>query len=115
MQHPYPNFAALAKLYACIPISSVDCERGFSTYSLIKNTARNRLHVSAVNTLMQMSVETPPLTCMDGFNFEKVFELSALVWNEVTRVTQTSAYNICMYRLNTLFREQLTVLLNVLA
>ena len=24
MQHPYPNFAALAKLYACIPISSVE-------------------------------------------------------------------------------------------
>ena len=74
MQHPYPNFAALAKLYACIPISSVDCERGFSTYNLIKNTVRNRLHVSTVNTLMQMSVETPPLTYMDSFNFEKAFE-----------------------------------------
>jgi len=54
MQHPYPNFASLAKLHECIPISSVGFERGFSTY-----TVRNRLHVSTVNTFMQMS-------CRDG-------------------------------------------------
>jgi len=61
--HPYPNFCALAKLYLCIPISSVDCDRRFSTYNLIKTSVRNRLQflLSTVNTLTQMSVETPAL------------------------------------------------------
>ena len=74
MEHPYPNFAALSKLYLAIPISSVDCERGFSTYNLIKSSVRNRLNVSTVNTLMQKSVETPNLTDIERFNFEKAFE-----------------------------------------
>ena len=74
IEDAYPNFLALANLYLCIPISSVDCERGFSTYNIIKSYLRNRLHVSTVNTLMQMSVETPPLPDLHKFNFEKAFE-----------------------------------------
>jgi len=70
----YPNFVALVKLYLCIPISSVDCERGFSTYNNIKTSVRNRLNVSTVNTLMQMSVDTPSITSMEEFNFDKAFQ-----------------------------------------
>jgi len=70
----YPNFVALVKLYLCITISSVDCERGFSTYNNIKTTIRNHLNVATVNTLMQMSVDTPSITNMDEFNFDKAFQ-----------------------------------------
>ena len=70
----YPNFVAVVKLYLCSPISSVDCELGFSTYNNIKTAIRSHLNVPTVNTLMQVSVDTPSITSMEEFNFDKNFQ-----------------------------------------
>ena len=47
--------ASRVELLKVFPVSSADCERGFSQMNLHNNSGRNMLHVSSVNDLL-MSV-----------------------------------------------------------
>ena len=58
----------LLSLALTIPVSSVDCERGFSKKNLIKT--KLSLKTANVLTLMKMSVDTPD---MENFDFRKAF------------------------------------------
>ncbi|XP_006823533.1 zinc finger protein 862-like [Saccoglossus kowalevskii] len=71
----YPNTIILAKIALIVPVSTADCERGFSRYNLIKNKLRASLKVSSVSCLMTLSLETPSLREMDRFNFHRAFEI----------------------------------------
>ena len=53
-----------------IPVSSVDCESGFSKQNLIKTKIRAKLKTENVSTLMKMSVDTPE---METFDFHRAF------------------------------------------
>ena len=68
------TFPVLSKLYAiclCIPVTSVNCERGISTYNNIKTDERNSMKVSTANMLMCLNLEGPPIST---FNFDEAFE-----------------------------------------
>ena len=70
----YPNLAALASVALVLPMSTVDCERGFSALGRIKTKLRNRLLEATLNQLLFVAVEGPPLA---EFNFDEAVTLWA--------------------------------------
>ncbi|XP_071168230.1 zinc finger protein 862-like [Mytilus edulis] len=68
----YPNVANFLSFCLVSALSSVDCERGFSRYNLIKTYLRNRLRVSSVNTLLNICLHPSDLR---SFRFRRAFEL----------------------------------------
>lgn len=79
----YPNVYKLITLALTMPVSTVDCERGFSKHNLIKTRMRARLQTENVSTLMKMSIDTPELSHMDDFNFARAFEIWCSVKDRV--------------------------------
>ena len=61
----FPSFKSLANVALVLPMSSVPCERGFSTQNRIKTARRSRLTDDHVNTLMLISIHGPPLADFD--------------------------------------------------
>ena len=51
--------------FRIIPISSAQCERGFSAQRRIKSDVRSRLHVSTTEDLIRISMEGPELEAFD--------------------------------------------------
>ena len=47
--------------YLVLPMSSVDCERGFSVLKLVKNRLRNRLLQINLNHAMMVAIEGPEI------------------------------------------------------
>ncbi len=52
---------SLINLLEVLPVSSADCERGFSQMNLYHTSGRNRLSVSSVNDMMMIGINGPPL------------------------------------------------------
>ena len=67
----YPNLVKLATLALLLPSTSVECERGFSHYNIIKSDHRSCLKVESVKALMILGVESPTVR---AFPFNKAFE-----------------------------------------
>ena len=70
MQELFPHTLTLLSIALTIPVSSVDCERGFSKQNLIKTKMRAKLKTENVSTLMKISVDTPQ---MEEFKFHRAF------------------------------------------
>lgn len=51
----YPNLVKLASVALIIPVTSVECERGFSCQNRIKSKFRARLNTVTLNALMQLA------------------------------------------------------------
>lgn len=69
------QFPCLLKLaHACLtlPVSTVCCERGFSTQNRIKTKLRNRMKMRRLDVLMRISEEGPPVKDLD---FSKPIEM----------------------------------------
>ncbi|XP_076321077.1 uncharacterized protein LOC143230801 [Tachypleus tridentatus] len=66
----FPNLSQLAATGLIIPVTSVDCEQGISTYNSIKTDARSSLSVAKTEMLLNLSMESKPL---DHFNFNSTF------------------------------------------
>ena len=64
----FPNLSKLAAIGIIIPMSTADCERGFSTLGRVKNDLRNRLSCKILNPLLHISIEGPE---PDIFNYER--------------------------------------------
>ncbi|XP_006819807.1 uncharacterized protein LOC102805733 [Saccoglossus kowalevskii] len=61
-----PNLYKLAAIALTIPVSTADCERGFSVVSRIKTKLRNRLSEKIIKILLFISTEGPDI---QDFNF----------------------------------------------
>ena len=70
MQEQVPQMLKLLTLALTVPISSVDCEQGFSKQNLLKTKIRAKLKTENVSTVMKMSVDTPQI---EEFDFHKSF------------------------------------------
>lgn len=68
----YLHLIELALTGMAIPISTVKCERGFSTQNRIK---RNRLKTARLDILMRLSEEGPPVGEME-------YDRPAKIWSE---------------------------------
>ena len=69
----YPSFSKLSAVALVLPVSTADCERGFSTLKRIKTAPRNRLKTETLDMLIRISSEGPNNT---SFNFDH----AASVW-----------------------------------
>ena len=67
LQDMFPNLRKLCAIALVIPMSTADCERGFSALSRVKTDLYNRLSCKIVNALMTISIEGPKC---DEFPFE---------------------------------------------
>lgn len=70
----YPSLGLLAKRLLVLPVSTVDCERGFSKQNLIKTDLRNSIKPASLDNLMRISIEGPP--CSE-FNYDKAYDVWA--------------------------------------
>nr|XP_006813847.1 PREDICTED: zinc finger protein 862-like [Saccoglossus kowalevskii] len=68
----YPNICILATICLTCPVTSVNVERGFFRYNIVKTALRNSLYTKSVNTLLMVKIEGPDLT---EFNFDNSFQL----------------------------------------
>ncbi|CAC5373913.1 unnamed protein product [Mytilus coruscus] len=66
----YPNIGRLYAIALTCPCTSIECERGFSQYNLIKTNHRNLLSVAHVNQLSIITIEGPPI---HDFDFDEAF------------------------------------------
>ena len=55
----FPNLFKLAAIGLLLPMSTVDCERGFSTLSCVKTDLRNRLSNRILNHFLMILMEGP--------------------------------------------------------
>jgi hypothetical protein len=78
MQELYPNFAKLIRLLLVVPFSTVECERGFSQFNLIKTRLRNRLSPVNMDILMRLSVDEKDLVETD-------FTRALSIWHKKER------------------------------
>ena len=68
----FPNLFKLVSAAFAIPITSADCERGFSTQNRIKCAYRSSLSAKRLDVLMRISIQGPPI---DQFDFGKALSL----------------------------------------
>ncbi|XP_048763590.2 zinc finger protein 862-like [Ostrea edulis] len=64
----YPALAVAAERLLVAPVSTVDCERGFSKMNIIKTDLRNKLCIETLKNLMRLSLFTEPLDCGTAFD-----------------------------------------------
>ncbi|XP_053385860.1 zinc finger protein 862-like [Mercenaria mercenaria] len=53
----YGIVAEVAYKLLCVPVSSVECERGFSVQNLVKTKLRNRLDTNSLYLLMKLNID----------------------------------------------------------
>ena len=70
----FPNLAKLAAIGLLLPMSTADCERGFSTLSRVKTDLRNRLQNKTLNHLLMISIEGPDAA---DYSFDEACDLWA--------------------------------------
>ena len=67
----YPNLAIISINCLVLPVSTVDCERGFSTMKRIKTHLRSVMKTQTLDCLMRISIEGPEL---ESYDFQKAGE-----------------------------------------
>jgi hypothetical protein len=71
----YPNIMKLLTIALTLPVSTVDCERGFSRHNLIKTRLRSCLLTKNVSTLMKIAIDTTDIQHLNNFDFNRAFVL----------------------------------------
>ncbi len=71
LKESVPIVCELAVILLTVPVSSVECERGFSRQNLIKTKLRNRLSTRKLYDLMSISLDGP---IADKFDFKRAFD-----------------------------------------
>ena len=61
----FPNMIKLMAISRVLPVSSVECERGFSKQNLIKTRLRCSLSIELLDKLMRVSINGPKLPASD--------------------------------------------------
>ena len=69
----FPNILKLLDIIYSIPLSSVECEQGFSQQNLIKTDLRNKLTNDTLHMLMLVGLEGP-----DHRNFD--YDKAVRMW-----------------------------------
>ena len=62
------DLQSLLRCCSCIPVSSAECERGFSQMNLVCTSVRNHLLIEGISNLMFAKLHGPP---MDAWNPDK--------------------------------------------
>ena len=68
----FPEMAKLISIILTLPVSSVPCERGFSSVNRIKTRLQNHLLVENLDVLLRISIEGPPI---EEFDFSRALNV----------------------------------------
>ncbi|KAK0137821.1 Zinc finger protein 862 [Merluccius polli] len=68
----YPNLCKLAAIALTVPLSSVNCERDFSTMNRVKTDLRNRLQGEHLEACMRISISGPSV---QEFPYEEALKI----------------------------------------
>jgi hypothetical protein len=71
----YPNITKLLTIALTLPVSTVDCERGFSRHNLIERRLLSHLLTKNVSTLMKIAIDTPDTQHLNNYDFNRAFVL----------------------------------------
>ena len=74
----FPNLAKLAAIELLLPVTTVDCERGFSTLLRVKTKLRNRLSNKILNYLLMISIEGPHPT-------DFPYDVACDIWSQMKK------------------------------
>ena len=72
-QHVPQSMVKLKAIVNTLPVSSADCERGFSTMNVICTDLRNSLAVSHISNLMLISLIGPPVSKFQPDSYVKLW------------------------------------------
>ena len=72
----YPSFCKLSQIFLTLPVSTVDCERVFSTMKRIKTRLRSQMTNKTLNHCMRVSMEGLSLVDLD-------FDKSIDAWSQL--------------------------------
>ena len=61
----FPNMTGLLAICRVLPVSTVDCERGFSAQNLIKTRLRCRMGLENLDNLMRVAINGPDLSAFE--------------------------------------------------
>ena len=67
----YPQLCKLAQICLILPLSTADCERGFSVMKRVKTPLHNRLNTRTLDALMMICIEGPDFS---SFDFQKAVD-----------------------------------------
>ena len=76
MLREYPNMTKLLAFSRVLPVSSVECERGFSTQNLIKTRLRCSLSIENLDRLMRISINGPSVEDFDPLPIYRMWRTS---------------------------------------
>lgn len=71
-----PSVRMIKSIISVLPVSSADCERGFSTMNLILTDIRNRMLIHNVSSLLFVSLVGPPVCRFKPENYVSNWLLS---------------------------------------
>ena len=77
LKRAFPNLIILMQIALIVPMTSVDCERGFSAMNRIKSKTRNRMLNVVLDHLMRISLSKFSLAGKDGGCHSQ-----EVLWNE---------------------------------
>ena len=72
----FPGSAELAERLLVAPVSTADCERGFSKQNIIKTKLRNALGLKNLDNLMKLSIDG------SSVGEEKLLTQAFKIWSE---------------------------------
>ena len=76
MLREFPNMTKLMAISMVLPVSSVECERGFSKQNVIKTRLRCRLTIERLEQLMRVSLNGPRLEEFDPLPIYRMWRSS---------------------------------------
>ena len=62
----FRDLQPLLRCCSCIPVSSAECERGFSQMNLVCTSVRNRLLIERISNLLFVKLHVPPMDAWDA-------------------------------------------------
>ena len=65
----------LLRCCSCIPVSSAECERGFSQMNLVCTSVRNRLLIERISNLLFVKLHGPPMDAWNPDGYEHIIQL----------------------------------------
>ena len=78
----YPTIIKIARIGWVIPVSTADCERGFSQLSILKNRRRNKLNASLPHALRLAIGKKEIDNSFDNSGDSEFYNFSSVQWNK---------------------------------
>ena len=70
----FPATAEAARRYLLVPVSTVECKRGFSQQNLVNTSLRNRMSINTLEHVLRLNIDGPD---SKDYDFSRAFKVWA--------------------------------------